>query len=130
MSARIQVVSFGYGHHDDPAADITVDIRRRVYDPHLAPELRHLTGLDSEIRDRVADFPGVRGLVGDAFRMAVSLAGLGAESVTVAFGCVGGRHRSVVLAELLHLRAVAAGWVTGVEHRHIDRPVLPRKEDP
>jgi UPF0042 nucleotide-binding protein len=129
VSVRVHVVSFGYGHRDDPPADVTIDLRHRIRDPHTSPAMRQLTGMHPEVRAHIAHHPGVRDLVADAYRMTVSLARLGTAPVVVAFGCVGGRHRSVVLAELLYLRALGAGWAADIHHRHIDMPVLDRTED-
>lgn len=127
---RLHVVSFGYGHHDNPPADVTIDVRHRFRDPHTSPALRELTGIHPDVHAKVATYPGVGDLVEDAYRMAVTLARLGSTPVTVAFGCVGGRHRSVVLASLLYRRALNASVATKVHHHHIDLPVLARKEQP
>ncbi|MGW4826675.1 RapZ C-terminal domain-containing protein [Amycolatopsis japonica] len=135
MSPRLDVVSFGYGHDDTPAADITIDVRQRFRDPHISPALRALTGRHPDVYLKVAAYPGVRELVSHVYRAALTLAALGPAPVTVAFGCVGGRHRSVALADMLARRALGTrlpggGTLrTSVHHRHIDLPVLARQGD-
>ncbi|KFU82921.1 RapZ C-terminal domain-containing protein [Amycolatopsis lurida] len=136
MSPRLEVVSFGYGHEDTPAADITIDVRQRFRDPHTSPALRALTGKHPDVYVKVAAYPGVRDLIAHTYRAALTLASLGPAPVTVAFGCVGGRHRSVVLADLLYRRALGTrlpGGVilqTSIRHCHIDLPVLARQGEP
>ncbi|MEU9687154.1 RapZ C-terminal domain-containing protein [Amycolatopsis japonica] len=133
MSPRLDVASFGYGHDDTPAADITIDVRQRFRDPHTSPALQALTGKHPDVYLKVAAYPGVRELVTHTYRMVLTLAGLGPAPVTVAFGCVGGRHRSVVLADMLYRRAhgtrLPGGVIlrTSVRHCHIDLPVLARQ---
>lgn len=131
--ADLLVYSFGYGHTEPlPDADITVDVRRWFRDPHIDPAMRSLTGLDPAVIQNVTDTRGVLDFVNGLYRAASVLLGLRdsddetGHAVSVAVGCVGGRHRSVVIAGLLVNRARAAGWAAEVEHLHIDRPVLKR----
>jgi UPF0042 nucleotide-binding protein len=50
---NITVISFGYGHNLPPEADVTVDARRLLHDPHIDPAMREMTGLDETVRRRV-----------------------------------------------------------------------------
>jgi RNase adaptor protein for sRNA GlmZ degradation len=120
----VRVLSFGYGHDLPPGADITVDVRGWFRDPHVSPAMRSMTGLDAEVHANVVATSGVVDLVAELHRATAVLVGLNHATVTVAIGCVGGRHRSVVLANLLAEQACSAGWSVEVDHLHVDRPVL------
>lgn len=134
MSADLRVVSFGYGHLDDamdiPPADITVDVRDWFRDPHIDPKLRNLTGLDPAVIQKVMDTRGVQTFVSGLCRVADDLLTLQVRPVTVAVGCVGGRHRSVAIVDLLADRARERGWSVEVEHLHVHLPVVTRDTQP
>ncbi|MFE3206422.1 NUDIX domain-containing protein [Embleya sp. NPDC059237] len=123
---QVRIVSFGYGHGRAPVADLTYDLRRRFRNPHVDPAMREMTGLDHAVYDHVLATPGVE-------RVALSAADLvtdllieteSGDAVTVAAGCVGGRHRSVVLARRVAELLIERGVVVGLVHRDVDRPVL------
>lgn len=122
----ITVVSFGYGHAPAPEADITIDTRRRLRNPSADPRMRELTGLDDPVRLHVLGTPGAVRLVEDTADLAADLQQLTGGPVTVAIGCVGGRHRSVALAEELAGVLRRDGVKTTVEHRDVHRPVIQR----
>ncbi|MBF6511080.1 ATPase [Nocardia farcinica] len=126
-STRVMVVSFGYGHAPAPRADLVLDVRRRFRNPHHDPAMRQLTGLDDRVRQHVLDTPGVTGLIDTSTTLVRGLltATADAPSVRVAVGCVGGRHRSVAIAEEIATTLEAAGIGVLVRHRDIDRDVLP-----
>lgn len=119
----VTIVSFGYGHSDQPPADLVMDLRRTLRDP-LHTDLRHLTGRDELVQRHVDNTPGAVETV-TALAVAVStyllLAG---RPVRVAVGCGGGRHRSVVVAERVADLLLHRGLTVTVEHRDLDRPVL------
>lgn len=127
MSADIQLVSFGYGHGPAPAAHITYDVRHHFKDPHVRPELRALTADDQAVRAAVLGTPGIVHLLSatvaavHAFRR-----GPVAGPVTVAIGCVGGRHRSAVLANEAARWLAASGALVSVTHRDMGRAVIER----
>lgn len=120
----ITIISFGYGHAEPPAADRVADVRASLRNPFHDESLRELTGLDKPVRDHLTATPGAPALVVDLTATAAGLARV-KSSVTIAIGCVGGRHRSVALAELVAgcLRGVGAD--VEVQHRDVDRPLLP-----
>lgn len=122
------VVSFGYGHDAPPRADVTIDARRHLRNPHHNPAMRQLTGLDAAVRDHVLSTPGARRLIEHVAAMArdllVDVANANWQLVTVAVGCVGGRHRSVALAEEITAALRADGIGAVVEHRDVDKPVI------
>lgn len=124
----VRVTSFGYGHAEPPSASITLDVRSLLRNPHHDPAMRYLTGRDAAVRQHVMDTPGAADLVSNTVILARNLlrdagnpTGL---RVDVAVGCVGGRHRSVALAEEISLSLELDGIGTEIEHRDIDKPVL------
>ena len=123
----VTITSFGYGHGPAPEAHIVLDLRTHFRDPHVDPALRGLTARDQRVRRAVHDTPGVLELV-DATAAAVRayLAGPSAGPVTVAVGCVGGRHRSGVVADTLRIVLDDHDIPAAVQHRDIDRPVIRR----
>ena len=102
MAATVTVKSFGYLHGQPPGAHITLDLRSHFRDPHVSPELRHMTADDEPVRLAVLGTPGILPLI-DATAAAVLayLAGPSAGPVTVAVGCAGGRHRAPTVARAL-----------------------------
>ncbi|AKA61793.1 RNA binding protein [Streptomyces phage Maih] len=120
---NIEIISFGYLHGDPPAAHITLDLRHHFRDPHVRPELRHLTAHDAEVQAAVATTPGIVELVSAGVRM-VHAFGKGPTPgpVRVAVGCAGGRHRAASFAIFL---GAALGTVH-VEHRDLLKPVVDR----
>lgn len=129
--ADLLVYSFGYGHHDtlaehDIVPDITVDVRDWFRDPHIDPALREMTGLDQAVVDKVMGTHGVRLFSDDLTGLAIRLCQLRVRTVVVAVGCVGGRHRSVVIADRVAKVALWCGFSAEVEHLHVDRPVIER----
>jgi RNase adaptor protein for sRNA GlmZ degradation len=126
-SPQAIVISFGYGHAPAPDADITLDARRNLRNPHHDPEMRELTGLDARVRDHVLATPGVQNLIGHATAMASDLlTDVAGQPVTVAVGCVGGRHRSVALAEEIAAELRAGGVAVVIGHRDVHQPVIQR----
>ena len=121
-TTQVTLMSFGYKHGLPPDADVVIDCRF-LPNPHWVEELRPMTGLDPEVQDYVASFE----LTGEFMTRLESLLELllpayvneGKSVLTIAFGCTGGRHRSVSIAERL------AGWLTerGTEPRIRHRDV-------
>ncbi|MFI8351297.1 ATPase [Streptomyces sp. NPDC085596] len=125
---QVVITSFGYGHSPAPEADITLDTRRHLRNPHADPAMRDLTGLDSAVRQHVLTTPGARHLITNTAVMVqillTDVADARQRLVTVATGCVGGRHRSVAIAEEITVSPRALGVGVEVEHRDIDKPVI------
>lgn len=126
-TATVEIVSFGYLHAAPPAAHLTIDLRHHFRDPHVSPQLRHMTAHDEPVRAAVRATPGIRQLV-DAAAAAVAAftAGPSAGIVTVAAGCAGGRHRAPTFARDLAARLAEAGHSVTVRHRDLDKPVISR----
>lgn len=116
--------SFAYRRGVPPDADFVFDARV-LPNPHWDPQLRPLSGRDDSVRAFLETQPDVLSYVGQVEQFLDSwLPRLRSDTrsyVTVAFGCTGGRHRSVYLAERLaeHCRAHDWGEVA-VFHRELD----------
>jgi RNase adaptor protein for sRNA GlmZ degradation len=130
MMASARVISFGFLHGPAPVADVVLDVRDVLHDPHVTPEFRELTGLDERVRRYVLDTADatfiVTNLVNLAYVLDTAALARADRPVTVAIGCAGGRHRSVALASVVAERLTADGWSVAVEHRHVGRPVVRR----
>ncbi len=121
---RTSVVSFGYKHGLPLDADLVFDCRF-LPNPHWVEKLRPLSGLDAPVRDYVMAEPAthafldrVDDLVGTLLPAFVEE---GKSYLTIALGCTGGHHRSVVLAEELARRLGSRGTHPIVIHRDIGR---------
>ena len=105
--------SFAYKRGVPEEADFVFDARV-LPNPHWDPELRPLTGRDPRVRDYLDTQPEVEAYAGQvAAFLDAWLPKLRSDTrayVTVAFGCTGGKHRSVYLAERLAAHARAQGW--------------------
>jgi len=119
----IKLISFGYRHGDPPEADVTIDLRRIMDDPADHSDLVELTGLNRAVQRSVMRTRNALGIV--ELLAGVLPGNCGISSVAV--GCSGGRHRSVVIVE--EFVDVYGGFIdVEVLHRDIAKPILPRKE--
>ena len=118
------IVSFGFKHGLPSDADVLWDARF-LPNPFYVPELRNRTGLDAEVSDFVLAQPEAGrflDLAAEFLRFAIPLYEReGKTFVTVAIGCTGGRHRSVVLAERLARMVDVPGVRARVRHRDVER---------
>jgi len=125
---EVLVTSFGY-LHSTPRADVLVDVREHLRDPHVDPAFRELTGHDRAVMERVLSTPGASALIDALVAAAAALLPRARKTgrlVRVAIGCAGGRHRSVVIADAVAARLALAGWGTEAEHLHLHLPVVER----
>lgn len=117
----VTVLSFGYKHGIPLEADVMFDARC-LPNPHFVPALRPLTGRDRAVQKYLgaaeATGPFIDKTV-DLLRFLVpQYAAEGKSYLTVAVGCTGGRHRSVVVAETLRQRLAGMDGVRlRLEHR-------------
>jgi UPF0042 nucleotide-binding protein len=118
------VVSFGFKYGLPVDADLLVDCRF-LPNPHWIDELRPQSGKDEPVRDYVLAQPGAVTFADDYTRLLLSLsdgyAREGKHYLTLAVGCTGGKHRSVVMADEMGRRLEEAGIPTRVVHRDLGR---------
>jgi UPF0042 nucleotide-binding protein len=123
-SMRTSVVSFGFKHGVPLDVDLLFDCRF-LPNPYWDENLRSHSGLEPEVREYVLDRPETLAFldkVEDLLTMLIpAYMKEGKSYLTVAMGCTGGRHRSVVLAEELSRRLDAHQLPTTVFHRDVDR---------
>ncbi|WP_428558862.1 MAG: RNase adapter RapZ [Solidesulfovibrio sp. DCME] len=123
-SLKVHVMSFGFKYGPPSEADMVFDLRF-LPNPYFDKELREQTGKDAPVRDYVlAREPGLEFLarLTDFLRYLLPLyAKEGRYRLTIAFGCTGGRHRSVAVAESIFDTLSKAGYSISLEHRHIER---------
>jgi RNase adapter protein RapZ len=118
------VVSFGYKYGLPVDADVVVDCRL-LPNPHWVAELRPRTGLDDDVRDYVLAQEGAQEFVAEwaalLRRYEKGYLHEGKHFATIAVGCTGGKHRSVVVAEQLAERLQLDGVDVRVVHRDLGR---------
>jgi RNase adapter protein RapZ len=122
----VTFMTFGFKHGSPRDADLTFDVRF-LPNPHYEAELREQTGLDPDVIHYVENADGI----GEFYaRLSPLLDYLlpayeeeGKSHLTIAIGCTGGRHRSVVIAEHLSREYAARGdFMVEVVHRDMDKP--------
>ena len=126
----VRIVSFGFKFGAPVDADIVLDVRF-LDNPHFVADLRPLPGTDPRIVEFVLGRPETRDFMQHAFGLLqFSLPKYereGKSYLTIAIGCTGGRHRSVVVAEALakQLMATPAAITENVAvvHRDLERSV-------
>lgn len=118
----LSVMSFGFARGIPRSADLVFDMRY-LRNPHWVPSLRPGTGLDPDVADYVRADPAYAESVGAIESLLAMLVpryrAEGKSYVTVAFGCTGGRHRSVHVAERVAARLRDEGFSPTVQHRDL-----------
>ncbi|HEX8641980.1 MAG TPA: RNase adapter RapZ [Allosphingosinicella sp.] len=121
----LSVISFGFARGVPRNADLVFDMRF-LRNPHWQKGLRDLTGLDQAVCDHIAGDEVYEDSLSRIEDLLLALlpryrAG-GKAYVSVAFGCTGGRHRSVHVADRVARRLREAGFSPTVEHRDLATP--------
>lgn len=125
----VTISSFGFARGTPPLADLMFDVRF-LDNPHWVEELREKTGLDPAVGEHIAADPAFA----PAFARIADLlsellphyAAQGRSYLNIAFGCTGGRHRSVYCAERAAETLREAGFSPTVIHRNLgSRPAVP-----
>jgi UPF0042 nucleotide-binding protein len=118
----VTITSFGFARGMPPNADLIFDMRY-LDNPHWQPELRELTGQDDSVGKHImADpaFPSSFAKIRDLLiQLLPRYSAHGKRYVTIAFGCTGGRHRSVYTAEEMAKALREAGFSPTVLHRNL-----------
>jgi RNase adapter protein RapZ len=116
--------SFGFKNGVPADVDLVFDVRF-LPNPHFVPEFRKLTGKHPKVAKYVRDFPQTAEFLDKTTEMLKFLLPHyieeGKSYLTVAFGCTGGQHRSVFIAEEMKKRLAAAGYRVKTTHRDMPR---------
>jgi UPF0042 nucleotide-binding protein len=116
----ISCVSFGYREGVPVDADLVFDVRF-LPNPHFIPKFRPHTGRHPEVAKYIRSFPQTREFIQRISELLVYLIPHyireGKSYLTIAFGCTGGKHRSVMIAEDVKKRLAKAGYNVKVVHR-------------
>ncbi len=114
--------SFGFKNGVPADADLVFDVRF-LPNPHFIPEFRKLTGKNARVAKYVRQFPQTQEFLDKTAEMLLFLLPHyikeGKSYLTVAFGCTGGQHRSVFIAEEMKKRLASAGYRVKTAHRDI-----------
>jgi UPF0042 nucleotide-binding protein len=120
----LSTLSFGFKNGVPPEADLVFDVRF-LPNPHFIPEFRPLTGRDPAVAGYVMGFPQTTEFLDRTADMLLFLLPYyvkeGKSYLTIAFGCTGGQHRSVAIAENMKKRLSDAGYRAKVSHRDMPR---------
>ncbi len=116
----VSFVSFGFRHGVPDDADLVFDVRF-LPNPHFVPEFRPLTGRDPKVAKYIRSFPQTSEFIQRISDLLIYLLPHyiheGKSYLTIAFGCTGGQHRSVMIAEDVAKRLKKAGYRVKVAHR-------------
>ena len=116
----ISSTSFGFRQGVPEDSDLVFDVRF-LPNPHFVPEFRPLTGRDPRVAKYIRSFPQSREFISRISALLIYLIPHyiheGKSYLTIAFGCTGGQHRSVMIAEEVGKRLRRAGYRVKVAHR-------------
>lgn len=121
---QITVVSFGFKFGSHSEADLVFDVRC-LPNPYYIQELKAHTGLESCVSDYVMQFEQSKELL-NKFKDLISFliplyVSEGKSQLVIAFGCTGGKHRSVTFAEKIGQYLIDKNYKTRITHRDINK---------
>lgn len=118
----ISITSFGFARGMPPVADLVFDMRH-LDNPHWEADLRHQTGQDEAVGAFIrkdANFHQTFERIRDLLLFLLPCYKMrGKAYVHIAFGCTGGRHRSVFMAEQMAQALRDAGFLLSIRHRNL-----------
>jgi UPF0042 nucleotide-binding protein len=121
----VTLESFGFKHGAPSGSDLVFDVRF-LPNPHYLPGGKELTGKDERVIEYLNSFPQTEEFIRRVSDLLIYLiphyVTEGKSYLTVSFGCTGGRHRSVRIAEEIFRRIEAAGIAAKLTHRDIHKP--------
>ncbi|MBR5516481.1 MAG: RNase adapter RapZ [Firmicutes bacterium] len=121
-SFSLKFVSFGYKHRIPSEADWVLDVRF-IPNPYYVASLKKLTGNNKKIQQYVLKHEITQDFIKNTSEMIHNLIPYyikeGKYSLTVAFGCTGGQHRSVTLANEFYKIFTEEGWRVTLEHKEL-----------
>lgn len=119
---NVYVVSFGFRHGVPPESDLLFDVRF-LPNPNYIPEFKHKTGRHAGVARYIRSFPQTREFIERISALLLYLMPHyieeGKSYLTISFGCTGGHHRSVMMAEEIGKRLKAGGYPVQVTHRDV-----------
>jgi len=121
---RIDITSFGYRHGVPPDSDLVFDVRF-LPNPNYIPQFKKLTGRHPSVARYIRSFPQTIEFIERISELLVYLIPHyireGKSYLTIAFGCTGGHHRSVMIASEIRKRLARAGFKVKETHRDVAR---------
>jgi UPF0042 nucleotide-binding protein len=122
----VYVTSFGYRHGVPPDSDLVFDVRF-LPNPNYIPRFKKLTGRHPSVARYIRSFPQTVEFIDRISELLVYLLPHyireGKSYLTIAFGCTGGHHRSVMMADHIRKNLADAGYRAKVTHRDMTKPV-------
>jgi len=122
----VYVTSFGYRHGVPHDSDLVFDVRF-LPNPNYIPKFKKLTGRHPSVARYIRSFPQTIEFVDRISELLVYLLPHyireGKSYLTIAFGCTGGHHRSVMIADQIRKNLADAGYRAKVTHRDLAKPV-------
>jgi len=116
----IYVTSFGYRNGVPVDSDLVFDVRF-LPNPNYIPRFKHLTGTNPGVARYIRGFPQTVEFIQRISDLLIYLLPHyiheGKSYLTIAFGCTGGQHRSVMIADAIRKRLVEGGFHAKVSHR-------------
>ena len=122
----IYITSFGFRHGVPPDSDLVFDVRF-LPNPNYIPKFKKLTGRNPAVARYIRSFPQTNEFMQRITELLVYLLPHyireGKSYLTIGFGCTGGHHRSVMMADQIRKNLADAGYLAKVAHRDMTKPV-------
>lgn len=122
----IYITSFGFRHGLPPDCDLVFDVRF-LPNPNYIPKFKKLTGRNPAVAKYIRSFPQTGEFMQRISDLLVYLLPHyireGKSYLTIGFGCTGGHHRSVMIADQIRKNLTNAGYQAKVSHRDLAKPV-------
>jgi UPF0042 nucleotide-binding protein len=122
QAIMVYVTSFGYRHGIPPDSDLVFDVRF-LPNPNYIPQFKNLSGRHPSVARYIRSFPQTQEFLDKITQLLTYLLPHyireGKSYLTIAFGCTGGRHRSVMIAGEMGRRLARQGFRVKVSHRDL-----------
>jgi len=124
QAIMVYVTSFGYRHGIPPDSDLVFDVRF-LPNPNYIPQFKNLSGRHPSVARYIRSFPQTQEFLDKITQLLTYLLPHyireGKSYLTIAFGCTGGRHRSVMIAGEMGRRLARQGFRVKVSHRDLGK---------
>jgi RNase adapter protein RapZ len=125
-NVMVHITSFGFRHGLPPDCDLVFDVRF-LPNPNYIPKFKPLTGRNPAVARYIRSFPQTEEFIKRITELLVYLMPHyireGKSYLTIGFGCTGGHHRSVMIADQIRRNLAAAGYDAKVSHRDMAKAV-------